>query len=52
MPEGGDGAPLGSKRALLKMFQDWGEPIETLIEAADDEAIRHDDIYDREPSRT
>jgi 2-polyprenyl-6-methoxyphenol hydroxylase-like FAD-dependent oxidoreductase len=33
----------------LALFGDWHEPIKAVIEATDESAILHNDIYDRKP---
>ncbi len=48
-PEGKADGASGSKRELLDLFAGWHEPIEAVIEATEEGAILHNDIYDREP---
>ena len=49
MPQGrGDGA-MGRKGEVLELFRGWHEPIEALIEATEESAILHNDIYDQHP---
>ena len=48
-PEGGDDAPIGSRKTLLEMFGGWHEPVEDLVGETDETDIRRDDVYDREP---
>jgi 2-polyprenyl-6-methoxyphenol hydroxylase-like FAD-dependent oxidoreductase len=52
-PEGGRDGPLGSssgpKSALMRLFAGWHHPIPALIAETDEEGIRRDDLYDREP---
>jgi 2-polyprenyl-6-methoxyphenol hydroxylase-like FAD-dependent oxidoreductase len=47
--DGEVGSPDGPKRALLRLFRGWHQPIEKLIAATAETAIRRDDLYDREP---
>lgn len=49
--DGPAGSPDGPKRALLELFNGWYRPVEALVEATEEGAIRRDDIYDREPSK-
>jgi 2-polyprenyl-6-methoxyphenol hydroxylase-like FAD-dependent oxidoreductase len=39
------------KKNLLRLFGGWRHPIEQLIEAADEEAILRNDLFDRRPVR-
>jgi 2-polyprenyl-6-methoxyphenol hydroxylase-like FAD-dependent oxidoreductase len=52
-PEGDSDGPLGSptgpKAVLMRLFGGWHHPIPALIAETDEERIRRDDIYDREP---
>ncbi len=48
-PPGGSDAPGGRKQELLNLFKGWYEPIEALIEAADEAMILRNDVYDRKP---
>ncbi len=50
-PEGETAGPDGSLPALLKMFRGWHGPISSLIEAAHEEDVLRDDIYDRPPMK-
>ncbi|MGD6831368.1 FAD-dependent monooxygenase [Sutcliffiella halmapala] len=48
-PEGRD-IPIGSrKQAALRYLKGWYPPIEAVIQATDEEAILHHDIFDRKP---
>jgi 2-polyprenyl-6-methoxyphenol hydroxylase-like FAD-dependent oxidoreductase len=47
--EGTADDPIGRKKRLLALFGDWHEPIKAVIEATDESAILHNDIYDRKP---
>ena len=51
-PEGEKDGPIGSpddpKQTLLRLFCCWHAPIEELVEATAEDAIRRDDLYDRE----
>lgn len=47
--DGLPGSPDGAKRKLLGGFRGWHHPVEELVEATEEGAIRRDDIYDREP---
>jgi 2-polyprenyl-6-methoxyphenol hydroxylase-like FAD-dependent oxidoreductase len=42
-------SPTGARTALLRLFREWHHPVRELIEATDEEVIRRDDLYDREP---
>jgi 2-polyprenyl-6-methoxyphenol hydroxylase-like FAD-dependent oxidoreductase len=44
----GDGT-MGRKREVLELFRGWHEPIEALIQATEESAILHNDIYDQKP---
>lgn len=44
-------APIGRKRELQDMFQDWTAPIPELIAATDEASILKTDLYDRVPIR-
>ena len=52
-PEGARDGPLGSpsgpKAALMRLFGGWHHPVPALISETGEQAIRRDDIYDREP---
>jgi 2-polyprenyl-6-methoxyphenol hydroxylase-like FAD-dependent oxidoreductase len=48
-PEGESDAPEGSRTRLLSLFKGWDEPIEALIQVADDTTVLRNDIYDRGP---
>lgn len=48
-PEGEDSCDGAPQSYLLSLFEGWHEPIETLIRAADDATILHNDIYDSDP---
>ena len=45
--EGQGDPPQGRKHGLLDLFRGWHAPIEELIEATDESAILHNDVYDR-----
>lgn len=47
--EGQPDAPIGRKRELQNMFQDWPSPIPELIAATDEASILKNDLYDRVP---
>jgi len=47
--DGPPGSPTGARTALLRLFREWHHPVRKLIEATDEEAIRRDDLFDREP---
>ena len=47
--DGPPGSPTGTRTALLQYFGEWHHPVRELIEATDEEAIRRDDLFDREP---
>lgn len=49
VPEGEEDTPSGLKQALLKLFQGWYPAIPALIQAAREDAILRNDIYDRPP---
>lgn len=49
--EGQPDAPIGRKRELQEMFQDWPSPIPELIAATDEASILKNDLYDRVPIR-
>jgi 2-polyprenyl-6-methoxyphenol hydroxylase-like FAD-dependent oxidoreductase len=49
-PAGGRSA--SEKHELLQIFKGWHEPIEALIQAADEPTIIRNDIYDRPPITT
>jgi 2-polyprenyl-6-methoxyphenol hydroxylase-like FAD-dependent oxidoreductase len=48
-PEGQIDAPGQAKSALLELFRGWHDPIEELINAANEESILRNDIYDIHP---
>jgi 2-polyprenyl-6-methoxyphenol hydroxylase-like FAD-dependent oxidoreductase len=48
-PQGSADATTGRKGELLDLFRGWHEPIEALIEATEESAILHNDIYDQKP---
>jgi 2-polyprenyl-6-methoxyphenol hydroxylase-like FAD-dependent oxidoreductase len=52
-PEGEKDGPIGSpdgpRQRLLRLFGGWHAPIGELVEATAEDAIRRDDLYDREP---
>jgi 2-polyprenyl-6-methoxyphenol hydroxylase-like FAD-dependent oxidoreductase len=48
-PEGMHDKAHGRKQELLELFQTCHEPVASLIEATDECAILHNDIYDRPP---
>ena len=39
----------GRKERLLELFNGWAEPVEAVIEATPEQAIRRQDTYDRRP---
>jgi 2-polyprenyl-6-methoxyphenol hydroxylase-like FAD-dependent oxidoreductase len=47
--EGQPDAPIGRKRELQEMFQNWPAPIPELIAATDETSILKTDLYDRVP---
>ena len=47
--DGPPGSPTGAKATLLELFEGWHHPVHELVEATGEEAIRRDDLYDREP---
>jgi 2-polyprenyl-6-methoxyphenol hydroxylase-like FAD-dependent oxidoreductase len=47
--DGPPGSPTGARATLLEFFEGWHHPVHELIEATAEEAIRRDDLYDREP---
>jgi 2-polyprenyl-6-methoxyphenol hydroxylase-like FAD-dependent oxidoreductase len=47
--EGTTDDPIGRKARLLALFGDWHAPIKAVIEATEEQAILHNDIYDRKP---
>jgi 2-polyprenyl-6-methoxyphenol hydroxylase-like FAD-dependent oxidoreductase len=47
--DGPPGSPAGARTSLLHLFAGWHHPVRELVEATAEEAIRRDDIYDREP---
>jgi 2-polyprenyl-6-methoxyphenol hydroxylase-like FAD-dependent oxidoreductase len=49
--EGGKDGP-GLKEKLTEMFKGWMPPVETIIEATDEEVIHRRDLYDRDPITT
>src|SRR5712691_9838434 len=51
VPEGTPDKAIGRKQRLLELFRGWHEPIEAVLEATEESAILHNDIYDREPLR-
>jgi 2-polyprenyl-6-methoxyphenol hydroxylase-like FAD-dependent oxidoreductase len=52
VPEGEEDMPSGRKQELLRLFQGWYPAIPTLINATPEDAILHNDIYDRPPLAT
>lgn len=48
-PEGERDSAGGSKRTLSNLFRGWHKPIESLIEAAKEDSILRNDIYDLDP---
>lgn len=50
-PEAQPDSPLGRKRELQQMFQDWFPAIPELIAATDEANILKTDLYDRIPTR-
>lgn len=48
----GQQSPDGEKAELLRLFQDWHDPIRALIDATPASAILRNDIYDRPPLKT
>jgi 2-polyprenyl-6-methoxyphenol hydroxylase-like FAD-dependent oxidoreductase len=51
-PEGDTIEPAARKRALLDRYRDFAGDILPAIEATPDEAILHNDLYDRDPIAT
>lgn len=49
MPEGRGDGKMGRKCEVLDLFRGWHEPIEALIQATEESAILHNDIYDQKP---
>jgi FAD-dependent urate hydroxylase len=49
VPEREEDMPSGRKQELLKLFQGWYPAIPALIQAAPQDAILRNDIYDRPP---
>lgn len=49
MPQGRGDGTMGTKGEVLDLFRGWHEPIEALIEATEESAILHNDIYDQKP---
>jgi 2-polyprenyl-6-methoxyphenol hydroxylase-like FAD-dependent oxidoreductase len=47
--DGPPGSPSGPKASLMGLFGGWHHPIPALIAETDEEGIRRDDLYDREP---
>ena len=47
--DGPSGSIIGAKATLLEYFGGWHHPVYELIEATAEDAIRRDDLYDREP---
>ena len=47
--DGPPGSPDGPKQRLLELFRGWHQPVEALVDATEEEEIRRDDLYDREP---
>jgi 2-polyprenyl-6-methoxyphenol hydroxylase-like FAD-dependent oxidoreductase len=47
--EGTADSAVGRKERLLALFGDWHVPIRAVIEATEESAILHNDIYDRKP---
>ena len=48
-PEGQRDPSTGTKRTLAELFRGWHRPIEALIEAAQEDSILRNDIYDINP---
>ncbi len=48
-PEGQRDPPGKSKQTLANLFRGWHEPIEALIDAANEDLILRNDIYDLDP---
>lgn len=48
-PPGAADPPEGRKAALIEAYRGWGDPVEPLIAATDEEKIAHMDLADREP---
>ncbi|XP_074587657.1 zeaxanthin epoxidase, chloroplastic-like [Curcuma longa] len=48
-PPSGTDVPNGKRKRLLKIFDGWCDNVIDLLEATDEEAILHRDIYDRTP---
>ena len=51
-PEGTPDPEMGRKQQLLKLFHTCHYPVPAVIEATDEAAILHNDIYDRPPLHT
>ncbi|HEX5850780.1 MAG TPA: FAD-dependent monooxygenase [Rubrobacter sp.] len=47
--DGPPGSPSGPKALLTELFGGWHHPIPALVAETEEEAIRRDDLYDREP---
>ena len=50
-PQGQPDTPIGRKREIQELFQDWPMPIPELILATDEANILKTDLYDRVPIR-
>ena len=50
-PAGQAHAGMTRRERLLALFGDWHAPIRQLIAATDEDAILHNDVFDREPLR-
>jgi 2-polyprenyl-6-methoxyphenol hydroxylase-like FAD-dependent oxidoreductase len=48
-PDGEDKAHGGTKAHLKRLFQDLAEPVGSIIDRLDEEAVYRDDIFDRQP---
>ncbi len=46
------GAPLGGLAELRRRFGGWHDPIPTLLDAADPDAVLHNDVYELPPLKT
>jgi 2-polyprenyl-6-methoxyphenol hydroxylase-like FAD-dependent oxidoreductase len=50
-PAGHADPSMTRREKLLALFRDWHDPIPQLIAATDEDAILHNDVFDREPLR-
>lgn len=51
-PMGESDVPSGRKQEILQLFQDFSDPIPSVIQATHEEAILRNDIFDRKPARS